>query len=73
MTNKETITRKIGLTFGFVQHLIDNPKEIDSLPDSFSLNFVESDFTTVSNESPRRSRKKEKVVLVRNAFELVNK
>ena len=73
MTNKETITRNIGLTFDFVGHLIDNPKLIDSLPDSFTLNFVESDFTEVSNHPPKRSRKKEKTVLVRNAFELVNK
>ncbi len=45
MTNKETVTRNIGLTFDFVNHLVDNPILLESLPDKFNLNFVESDFS----------------------------
>ncbi len=72
MTNKETITRNIGLTFDFVNYLIDNPKLSETLPDKFKLKFVESDF--VSNSSMPKTRHgkktKEKYVKVRNAFEL---
>jgi hypothetical protein len=73
MTNKETTTRNIGLTFDFVNHLIDNPSLIESLPDKFQLNFVESDFKIVSSQKPRRKSKKavtERYVKVKNTFEL---
>jgi hypothetical protein len=38
------IERNIGLTFDFVNHLIDNQSELDKLPDNFRLEFVEKDF-----------------------------
>ena len=71
MTNKETTTRNIGLTFDFVNHLIDNPELIATLPDKFKLNFVESDFTSNdTNVTNRHSRKvTEKFVKVKNTFE----
>jgi hypothetical protein len=75
MTNKETVTRNIGLTFDFVNHLIDNPSLLESLPDKFKLNFVESDFNNTSNlESLPKNKKalKEKYVKVRNTFEFAN-
>ena len=37
MTHKETIERNIGLTFDFVNYLIDNKGEIDKLPDNFKV------------------------------------
>ena len=37
MTNKETITRNIGLTFDFVNYLIDNPSLIEKFSDRFKL------------------------------------
>lgn len=74
MTNKETVTRNIGLTFDFVSYLIDNPGLINSLPDKFKLNFVESDFTTVSKNGLGKGKKRvtEKYVKVKNTFEFSN-
>jgi len=45
MTQEETINRNIGLTFDFVNYLLDNPKELDKLPDNFVLEFRENDVT----------------------------
>jgi hypothetical protein len=44
MTHKETVERNIGLTFDFVNYLIDNKSEIEKLPDNFNLKFIEKDF-----------------------------
>ena len=41
MTNEEIIEQNIGLTFHFVNHLIDNNSEIEQLPDDFALEFIE--------------------------------
>lgn len=74
MTNKETITRNIGLTFDFVSHLIDEPELIKDLPDKFKLNFVESDFSsTIKDVVEKDNHKlKEKFVRVLNSFEFPN-
>ena len=75
MTNKETVTRNIGLTFDFVNHLVDNPILLESLPDKFNLNFVESDFSITTKRKSLRKRKtvvNEKYVKVRNTFEFTN-
>lgn len=71
MTNKETITRNIGLTFDFVNHLIENPDLIQSLPDKFKLKFVESDFVNRTHSAKNANDKeiKEQFVIVRNTFE----
>jgi hypothetical protein len=76
MTNKETVTRNIGLTFDFVSHLADNLSLLETLPDKFKLNFVESDFTITAHQEPSRKNKtaiKEKFVKVKNTFELAGK
>ena len=41
MTPKETVDRNIGLTFDFVNYLIDNNEELNKLPDNFQLEFIE--------------------------------
>ncbi len=71
MTNKETVTRNIGLTFDFVDHLIEHPGIIESFPDNFKLNFVDSDFSnTMKNVVEKSGEKvKEKYVKVKNTFE----
>ena len=67
MTNKEAIERNIGLTFDFVNHLIDNKSDLEKLPDSFTIEFVEKDF-------PKRQRRhsankaNRKFVQVKNSF-----
>jgi hypothetical protein len=74
MTNKETIQRNIGLTFDFVNYLIDNKSELEKLPDNFTLEFNEKDFPKLepkhgSNSSIQKTEKK--YVRVKNTFEFV--
>jgi hypothetical protein len=72
MTNKETVERNIGLTFDFVEYLVDNPGAIDNLPDKFDLEFVEKDFPKIEKKEEAESNPhlKKKYVRVRNSFEL---
>lgn len=71
MTNKETITRNIGLTFDFVNYLIDNPSIIEKFTDTFKLEFVEKDFSNIekAEEPSADTNWTKKIVLVRNSFE----
>ena len=72
MTNKETVERNIGLTFDFVNYLIDNPSLIDKFSDRFKLEFIEKDFSNIerAEEPTVDSHWIKKIVLVRNSFEL---
>lgn len=70
MTNKETVERNIGLTFDFVNHMIDNPNLVESLPENFNLEFIEKDFPNVEKKQQEKgSKTKRKYVRVRNSFE----
>jgi predicted adenine nucleotide alpha hydrolase (AANH) superfamily ATPase len=70
MTHKETIERNIGLTFDFVNYLIDNKSEVEKLPDNFNLKFIEKDFS--KRQSLQKISKKpylqERYVRVKNSF-----
>ena len=72
MTNKETVERNIGLTFDFVNYLVDNPSIAENFPDKFKFEFVEKDFP--KNEKKEKvksgSQLKSRYVRVRNTFEL---
>jgi len=72
MTNKETVERNIGLTFDFVNHLIDNPTIAEDLPDDFKLEFIEKDFPNLekTEQFELDPKVKRKFVRVRNSFEL---
>lgn len=72
MTNKETIERNIGLTFDFVNYLIDNPTVTDNLPENFKLEFVEKDFPNIEKKETVQTDTKisRKFVRVRNTFEV---
>ena len=70
MTNKETIERNIGLTFDFVNHLIENPDFVENLPGNFKLEFIEKDFPNVEKKQHKNeSNTEKKYVRVRNSFE----
>lgn len=73
MTNKETVERNIGLTFDFVEYLIDNPDVIEALPENFILEFVENDFPKIEKKEEEGSKSLliKKYVKVRNSFELI--
>jgi hypothetical protein len=72
MTNKETVERNIGLTFDFVNYLIDNPNVTENIPDKFKLEFLEKDFS--KNEKKQKvnsgTQLKSRYVRVKNTFEL---
>ena len=71
MTNKETIERNIGLTFDFVNHLIDNKSDLEKLPDNFTVEFVEKDFPKLQRRQSVNQAiqdEKRKFVQVRNSF-----
>lgn len=72
MTNKETVERNIGLTFDFVNHLMDNPSIAENLPDDFKLEFIEKDFPNLekTEQFELDPKVKRKFVRVRNSFEL---
>lgn len=72
MTNKETVERNIGLTFDFVNHLIDNPSLAENLPEDFKLEFIEKDFPNIEKKEQLEPdpKIKRKYVRVRNTFEI---
>jgi len=72
MTHKETIERNIGLTFDFVNHLIDNKEEIEKLPDNFKLEFIEKDFSKIEHKQSQTTAPsmQSKYVRVRNSFDV---
>ena len=67
MTNKETIERNIGLTFDFVNHLIDNKSDLEKLPNDFTVEFIEKDFPKLQRSQVTADTKR-KYVQVRNSF-----
>lgn len=72
MTNKETIERNIGLTFDFVNYLIENKEEIEKLPDNFKLEFIEKDFSKIEQKQLQTTTPnlQNKYVRVRNSFDV---
>jgi len=72
MTNKETVERKIGLTFDYVNFLIDNPSMLESLPDKYKLEIIEKDFPRKETTKFKKgSKQKQKTVRVLNSFEII--
>jgi len=73
MTNKETIQRNIGLTFDFVNYLIDHKEEVDKLSENFELEFIEKDFSKIESKKEVHSSGpvvNKKYVRVKNSFEV---
>ena len=67
----KTIERNIGLTFDFVNHLIDNKSDLEKLPENFTIEFIEKDFPKLQrkqsvNHTMPNMRKK--IVQVKNSF-----
>jgi len=73
MTHKETVERNIGLTFDFVNYLIENKEEVNMLPDNFKLEFIEKDFTKIEQKQTQvvsNLNLQQKYVRVRNTFDV---
>jgi hypothetical protein len=72
MTNKETVERKIGLTFDYVNFLIDNPEMAENLPEKFNLEIIEKDFPRKEKTKIKKGHKEtQKTVRVQNSFEVI--
>ena len=73
MTNKETVERNIGLTFDFVNQLIEKPELTERLQDEFDIEFIEKDFPNLERKEPsaKMSGIRKKLVRVRNTFDLL--
>jgi len=73
MTHKETVERNIGLTFDYVNHLIDNKEEVEKLPENFKLEFIEKDFPKIEHKQeqlPASPILNKKYVRVKNSFDV---
>ena len=74
MINKETINRNIGLTFDFVNYLMDSKEEVEKLTESFELEFLEKDFPKLElkqDKQPATPVLNKKQVRVKNSFDVV--
>jgi len=71
MTQKETIKKNIGLTFDFVNYLIDNQEELAKLPDNFKLEFIEKDSSLNKHKQHQNITQnlQNKYVKVKNSFD----
>jgi len=73
MTHKETVERNIGLTFDYVNYLIDNKEELEKLPENFKLEFIEKDFPKIEHKQEQLSSSpilNKKYVRVKNSFDV---
>ncbi|MBS4028603.1 MAG: hypothetical protein KGZ58_08190 [Ignavibacteriales bacterium] len=67
MTNKETVQKNIELTFDFVRQIIDNPAVVEQLPDKCDIDFIEKDFTLLTEKELTKKR----LIKVDHTFEVV--
>ncbi|MBU2445642.1 MAG: hypothetical protein KJ666_08730 [Bacteroidetes bacterium] len=69
MTNRETVRKNIGLTFDFVRYLITNPQLTEQLPDKCEIDFIESDFSSLTD----KELTSKKLVKVNHTFDIITK
>ena len=69
MTNREIVRKNIEMTFDFVRHLIDNPQLAEQLPDKCEIDFIESDFSLLTEKELTAS----KLVKVNHTFDIITK
>lgn len=75
MTHKETVERKIGLAFDFVNYLMENTEELEKLPDNFKLEFIEKDFPKIEHKDLTQNNvnsTQNKYVRVKNCFDVAH-
>ena len=68
MTNKETISVNIGLTFDFIRQVVKHPEILDNIKDHSTIEFLQKDY-------PERENTKrviaDKFIKVKRNFELI--
>ena len=53
MTKKEYINRNIGLTFGFIQQVVDHPEILEAIPNGAELDFIDKDMPSKAKGEAR--------------------
>ncbi len=71
MTKKETVNRNIGLTFDFIRQAVDDPALLDTIPNSFVLEFVEKDFVKKEKIGSVTQKSKKKYLRVKSSLEVI--
>jgi hypothetical protein len=68
MTNKETVTRNVGLSFDFIKQMVKNPTMIDEIENNSTIEFLQKDY-------PEREKTKkiiaDKFIKVKRDFEMI--
>lgn len=67
MTSKEKIQKDIELTFDFIRLIIDNPKLAGQLPDKCEIEFIEKDFTSLTE----KELTKKQLIKVNHTFDII--
>jgi len=67
MTNKEKIQKDIELTFDFIRQIIDNPGFAKQLPDKCEIDFIEKNFTSMTE----KDLTKKQLIKVNHTFDIV--
>jgi hypothetical protein len=70
MTNKEKITRNIGLSFDFLREIIRKPNILNSIENNSYIEFVEKDFSMIKKTG---KNKRVKYYRVKSNFEEIKK
>jgi hypothetical protein len=65
MTKEEAMSKNINLAFDFLDYLIENPLEIEKIPNGSSIQFVDS----AQKEENHIGDGNEKVLKVRKVYE----
>jgi len=71
MTQKEKISRNLGLTFDFLRQVAKDPAILDKVPDGSTLEFVEKDFARIEKARKRKPRSKTKYLRVKSRLEVI--
>ena len=68
MTNKEVVTRNIGLSFDFMKQIISNPEILEKIDNKSTIEFLQKDYS--EREKIRRTIP-DKFIKVKRNFEVI--
>lgn len=72
MKEKEIITREIGLTFDFLRYLLENPNEIEKIPNNTEIVFLEDNFPEIEKKNKISARRKTTAYHINKTFEAIS-
>jgi len=68
MTNKETVSRNIGLSFDFLKQLVDQPELIEEINDNSTIEFIQKDYPVKEKADKIVA---DKFIKVKRSFEMI--